>query len=124
MTMIEQIARAMCAANGGHWDATNFNETLNGESPEEQREYWLDCAKAAVKAMRTEHTLEIQMFGAEAIALYNIETDGPAKAHDECKTPDDWMARGANIAGRMVSGQEASRCFNAMIDAILNEAAA
>jgi hypothetical protein len=41
------VAKAMC---DGNWDAKNFNETSNGESPEEQREYWTDKALAAIKA--------------------------------------------------------------------------
>lgn len=77
-------------------------------------------ARAAIEAMRREHTLEMQIAGMEALCLYNIEKDGPAKPHEECKTPDDWMERGANIAGRMQSGEGVSRVLNAMIDAALS----
>lgn len=49
MQMIERVARAMC---DGKWDAKDFTETANGESPEEQREYWLEKAKNAIETMR------------------------------------------------------------------------
>lgn len=78
-----------------------------------------ECARAAIEAMRVGHTLEMQVAGMEALCLFNIEKDGPAKPHDECKTPDDWMGRGANIAGRMQSGEGVSRVFSAMIDSAL-----
>jgi len=47
-SMREKIARAMC---DGNWDAANFNETPNGESPEEMREYWLDKADAVLNVL-------------------------------------------------------------------------
>jgi hypothetical protein len=48
------VAKAMC---DGNWDAKNFNETSNGESPEEQREYWTDKALAAIKAYELHRAL-------------------------------------------------------------------
>lgn len=48
-SMIEKVARALC---DGNWDAANFNETPNGESPEELRAYWMEKAEAAIEAMR------------------------------------------------------------------------
>lgn len=48
-SMVERVARAIC---DGRWDAEHFNETANGEEPEEQREYWRGIARAAIEAMR------------------------------------------------------------------------
>lgn len=45
----EEIARAMC---DGNWDARNFNETPNGESPEDQREYWRGKARAVLALLQ------------------------------------------------------------------------
>lgn len=47
-TMKERLARAMC---DGNWDAKNFNETPSGETPEEQREYWIGKAEAVLDAL-------------------------------------------------------------------------
>ena len=52
MTKIDEVARAMCEADGGDWFAADCMRTANGESPEEQRQYWTEKAIAAVKAMR------------------------------------------------------------------------
>lgn len=49
----EAIARAMCKKDGADWDAPSCNFTANGEEPEEQREYWLDKAEAALAALRS-----------------------------------------------------------------------
>lgn len=45
--LVDVIAKAMC---DGRWDAVHFNETLNGEEPEDQREYWRIRARAAIIA--------------------------------------------------------------------------
>jgi hypothetical protein len=50
--MIERIARAMCEEDGANWNAANFNETANGDEPEEQREYWRAKARAVLEAMK------------------------------------------------------------------------
>lgn len=47
--MVERVAKAMCT---GNWDAKNFNETDNGDEPEDQRDYWRGKARAAIEAMR------------------------------------------------------------------------
>ena len=46
MNLLEEIARAMCSSEGGNWDALTFNETLNGETPEEMREGYIDAARS------------------------------------------------------------------------------
>lgn len=124
-TILEKVARALRDADAV-WAARAYPEKsaediqrIVAEAATEMG--YESMAFAAVKALLEPTTLEVQMRGAEAIALYNIETDGPAKPHDECKTPDDWMMRGANIAGRMVSGAEATAAFHAMITEILAE---
>jgi hypothetical protein len=43
--LVEAVAKAMC---DGKWDAANFTETANGETPEEQRQYWIDKAVIAI----------------------------------------------------------------------------
>jgi hypothetical protein len=48
--MVETVAMALCEAADARWDAQNFNETPNGETPEEMREYFRDQARAALKA--------------------------------------------------------------------------
>lgn len=48
--MRERIARAMC---GPSWDATNFNETPDGSSPEENREYYYHMADLALSELRS-----------------------------------------------------------------------
>lgn len=50
--MIERIARAMCEADGFEWFPRSFAETANGDTPEEQREYWRDKARVAIEEMR------------------------------------------------------------------------
>lgn len=47
-SMVVRVAKAMCASDGANWDAANFNETANGDEPEEQRGYWLEKARAAI----------------------------------------------------------------------------
>jgi hypothetical protein len=47
--LVERVAKAMC---DGNWDAANFNETMNGDEPEDQRNYWREKARAAIEAMR------------------------------------------------------------------------
>lgn len=49
--LVEKVARAMCARDGANWDAPDCNHTANGEEPEEQREYWIDKATAAIAAV-------------------------------------------------------------------------
>ena len=46
MNLLEEIARALCTSEGGNWDALTFNETLNGETPEEMREGYIDAARS------------------------------------------------------------------------------
>lgn len=50
--IVIEIAKAMCADDGANWDAAHFGETANGESPEEQREYWIAKAEIAVRIFR------------------------------------------------------------------------
>lgn len=50
--MVERVARAMCEDDGANWNASDFGDTANGEEPEDQREYWLAKARAAIEAMR------------------------------------------------------------------------
>lgn len=50
--IIIEIAKAMCADDGAKWDAADFGETANGESPDEQREYWIAKAEIAVRLYR------------------------------------------------------------------------
>lgn len=52
MTKIEQVARALCESDDANWDAKDARETANGCTPEEQRDYWRDKARAAIEAMR------------------------------------------------------------------------
>jgi hypothetical protein len=52
MNMIEKVARAMCLHDGADWGASTVGQTLNGCTPEEQREYWLDKARAAIEQLR------------------------------------------------------------------------
>jgi len=58
--MVERIARALCELEFGKWDAADFNETLSGCDPDEQRDAYREQAIAAIKAMRepTEHMLD------------------------------------------------------------------
>ena len=51
-SMVERVAKAMCEDDGANWNAANFNETANGDEPEEQREYWRVKARAAIEAMK------------------------------------------------------------------------
>jgi len=106
MEMVEKIARALA----DHYMV----------DPETCWPSYEAAARVAIEAMSLEISLDVLMAGAKALALYNIEKDGPAKPHDECATPDDWMGRGANIAGRMQSGEGMRRAFKAMIDAALS----
>lgn len=50
--IIDRVARALCEASLSNWDASSREETANGESPEEQREYWRDMARVAIATMR------------------------------------------------------------------------
>lgn len=52
MSKIEEVARAMCHDDGANWAASDFNETANGDEPEDQREYWRQKAIVAVRTLR------------------------------------------------------------------------
>jgi len=61
--MIEAAARAMCERDGFKWDAASVMETANGDEPEQQREYWLDKADAALTAalaVQTQQGVEVR----------------------------------------------------------------
>lgn len=51
MTDEEKIARALATNAGERWDANDFTETLNGETPEEMRDHWRDVARVALSAL-------------------------------------------------------------------------
>ena len=53
MTKVEKVARAMAESVGWlGWDtAKNFNDTLNGSDPDDERDYWRSLAIAAISAM-------------------------------------------------------------------------
>jgi hypothetical protein len=51
-SMVERVARAICSNAGEKWNAAHFNETANGEEPEEQRDHWRGIARAAIEAIR------------------------------------------------------------------------
>jgi hypothetical protein len=131
--MIETVARAIAEQIGYSFDDCFHSKRewieaggMKGDRFRDVNEPYqidyLDAARAAIEAMPSALTLEMQMAGAEALGLFNAETDGPAKPHEECETPYDWMTRGANIAGRMQSGAGMTRAFNAMIAAALSSA--
>lgn len=48
---VERVAKALCENGYGNWDAANFNETQNGEEPEEQRDYWRNLARVAIATL-------------------------------------------------------------------------
>lgn len=52
MTKVEEVARALSASDGANWDAKTDSETANGCTPDEQRDYWREKARAAIEAMR------------------------------------------------------------------------
>lgn len=85
---------------------------------------WPELAEAAVRAMRDLPT-EMQMAGCEGQILYATGSGlFAALPHYECVTPDHWMARGASMGKRMMSGDEFMAGWNAALDAILDGAAA
>lgn len=43
--LVERVAKSIC---DGKWDAKNFNETPNGDTPDEFRAGWRDIATAAI----------------------------------------------------------------------------
>lgn len=45
--VIEELAKKLLESDGFVWDAKDFNETADGQEPEEQREYWREKAKIA-----------------------------------------------------------------------------
>jgi hypothetical protein len=45
------IAKALALAEGAKWDAANFNETLNGESPSDMRGAYEGQAQTALAAL-------------------------------------------------------------------------
>lgn len=60
MGKVEDVARALCASDGANWEAKTDSETANGCTPDEQRDYWREKARAAIKAMRepTHHMIK------------------------------------------------------------------
>lgn len=52
MGKVEEVARALSASDGANWDAKTDSETANGCTPDEQRDYWREKARAAIEAMR------------------------------------------------------------------------
>jgi hypothetical protein len=50
-SMIDRMAKAMCESDGFSWMAASQFATANGETPEEQRDYWRDKPCDAIKAM-------------------------------------------------------------------------
>lgn len=48
----ERVAMALCRSHGAKWDARNCNETMNGEEPDEQRDYYRDLARVAIRVLR------------------------------------------------------------------------
>jgi len=51
-TMLVRAARAMCAKDGGSWNAASCMETLGGSEPEDMRQGYMDLARAALEAIR------------------------------------------------------------------------
>ncbi len=49
--LIEKVARAMCEQDGANWNAKDCFQTTSGDEPEQQREYWLDKAQAAISTI-------------------------------------------------------------------------
>jgi hypothetical protein len=47
------IAKALALAEGAKWDAANFNETLNGESPSDMRDAYEGQAQTALTAIES-----------------------------------------------------------------------
>lgn len=47
--LINVIAKALAESVEAKWDAKDFNETQNGETPDEQREYFRDLAIMAIQ---------------------------------------------------------------------------
>lgn len=48
--LVEAVARAMCRQDHADWDAPDLGYTANGQSPEDQRAYWRDMARVAIRA--------------------------------------------------------------------------
>ncbi|WP_449043768.1 hypothetical protein [Paracoccus versutus] len=48
---IEIMARAMCESDMADFDAPSSQHTANGQDPEDQREYWRDKARIALRAL-------------------------------------------------------------------------
>lgn len=66
-TMLEKMARAMCAKESGDWDARSCMETLGGSEPEDMRQGYIDLARAALQAIRkpSEALIEAHMSSME-----------------------------------------------------------
>ena len=50
--LVEELARVLCSTADENWNASNFNETMDGAEPDDMREYWRNEARAVIALLR------------------------------------------------------------------------
>ena len=85
MGKVEEVARALSASDGANWDAKTDSETANGCTPDEQRDYWREKARAAIGAMR-------EPTEAMVLAGYNALMEWDARTGEDYGIGEVWRA--------------------------------